>query len=387
MSHNDSTPHGAGTDGGGAVDLSDRSLTTEQILKEGLRRDDIEIVHYESQYPVPGTKAERRMERIVAFMFLVSGVAALAFVGIFIWGPFKPEYTFGADKYDWYTPLLGLTSGISLLAIGLGILTYGKKLLPHEIVIQQRHDGGSAPEDRTIAGGTLGFIGSELGVQRRPLIKATLGLGGLGLGLAAAAVPIGMLIKDPHPSADNPADPYFETGFNKDRFNDGNPVRLTREDKSPIKPEEVSVGGQLTAYPGIPGGTTNEFADSPVLLIHLRDEDAATLRSNLWRYSKNAMTDSNDPNSGSMWNSFVAYSKICTHAGCPASLYEQQTNRLLCPCHQSQFLITDNAKPVFGPATRRLPMLPITVDAEGYFVAERDFGVAVGPAFWERPTQ
>jgi len=384
MSHNGSgTENGAG----GAVDLSDRSLTNEQILTEGLRRDDIEIVHYESAYPVPGTKAERRMERIVALMFLVSGAAAVAFVGIYIWGPFKPEYTFGADAYDLYTPLLGATLGLSLLAIGMGVLTYGKKLLPHEIAIQDRHDGGSTEEDRTIAVGTLGFIGNELGVQRRPLIKATLGLGGLGLGRAAAAVPIGMLIKSPHPSDNNPADPYFETGFNKDRFNDGKPVRLVREDYSPIKPEDVSVGGQMTAFPGVPGGTTNEFADSPVLLIHLRDEDAAALRSNLWRYSKNAMTVAGDPNSGAMWNSFVAYSKICTHAGCPASLYEQQTNRLLCPCHQSQFLITDNAKPVFGPATRRLPMLPITVDDEGYLVAERDFGVAVGPAFWERPTQ
>ena len=267
------------------------------------------------------------------------------------------------------------------------MLTYGKKLIPHEIVIQQRHDGGSSEDDRAIAGGTLGFIGNELGVQRRPLIKATLGLGGLGLGLAAAAVPIGMLIKDPHPTADNPADPYFETGWNNQRYNNGKPIRMVREDYSPIKPEDVSVGGQMTVYPGIPGGTTNKFADSPVLLIHLRDQDAAELRSNLWRYSKNAMTNTSDPNSGSMWNSFVAYSKICTHAGCPASLYEQQTNRLLCPCHQSQFLITDNAKPVFGPATRRLPMLPISVDAEGYLVAEDDFGVAVGPAFWERPTQ
>ena len=60
-----------------------------------------------------------------------------------------------------------------------------------------------------------------------------------------------------------------------------------------------------------------------------------------------------------MWGNYVAYSKICTHAGCPASLYEQQTNRLLCPCHQSQFLITDNARPIFGPASRRLPQLPI----------------------------
>jgi len=80
----------------------------------------------------------------------------------------------------------------------------------------------------------------------------------------------------------------------------------------------------------------------------------------------------------------VAYSKICTHAGCPASLYEQQTNRLLCPCHQSQFQITDNGRPIFGPATRRLPMLPMTVE-DGFFVAKSDFRVPIGPGFWERP--
>jgi ubiquinol-cytochrome c reductase iron-sulfur subunit len=86
-----------------------------------------------------------------------------------------------------------------------------------------------------------------------------------------------------------------------------------------------------------------------------------------------------------MWGNYVAYSKICTHAGCPASLYEQQTNRLLCPCHQSQFLITDNARPIFGPASRRLPMLPLTVDSDGFFIAADDYRDTVGPDFWERP--
>ena len=87
-----------------------------------------------------------------------------------------------------------------------------------------------------------------------------------------------------------------------------------------------------------------------------------------------------------MWGNYVAYSKICTHAGCPASLYEQQTNRLLCPCHQSQFLITDNAQPIFGPATRRLPHAAAsTVDDEGFFVAKSDYKDTVGPDFWERP--
>jgi ubiquinol-cytochrome c reductase iron-sulfur subunit len=86
---------------------------------------------------------------------------------------------------------------------------------------------------------------------------------------------------------------------------------------------------------------------------------------------------------------YVAYSKICTHAGCPASLYEQQTSRLLCPCHQSQFEVLLDAKPVFGPATRSLPKLPLDVivgkDGRQYFVARQDYDEAIGPGFWERP--
>jgi ubiquinol-cytochrome c reductase iron-sulfur subunit len=67
------------------------------------------------------------------------------------------------------------------------------------------------------------------------------------------------------------------------------------------------------------------------------------------------------------------------------SLYEQQTNRLLCPCHQSQFDVLLDAKPIFGPAARPLPQLPITVDDEGYFIANGPYREAIGPAFWERP--
>ena len=87
-----------------------------------------------------------------------------------------------------------------------------------------------------------------------------------------------------------------------------------------------------------------------------------------------------------MWNNFVAYSKICTHAGCPASLYEQQTNRLLCPCHQSQFLITEQARPIFGPAHRKLPMLPLELE-DGFFVAQSDYLEPVGPSYWERTVE
>jgi ubiquinol-cytochrome c reductase iron-sulfur subunit len=370
----------AGTDAGAvpSVDPTDPNLSYREVLDEGLRRNEIEIVHYEPQFPVPGTKAERRIERLVAFLFALAGVSAIGFVVIFVSPMFKPEYEFGTNASDWFTPLLGVTLGMALFGLGIGVLVYGKKLLPNEIAIQTRHNGGSSPDDRSLAVGTLGFIGNELAIQRRPLIKGALGLGGLGLGAAALVLPVGMMIKDPH--NDHGVDPYMVTGWNAEKYNSNKPIRLVREDYTAIKPEDVSTGGQMTAFPGIPGGATNEHADSPILLIHLRDEDAQELRNNLHNYPVNAR------DGGSMWNNYVAYSKICTHAGCPASLYEQQTNRLLCPCHQSQFLITDNARPIFGPAARRLPMLAIGVDDEGYLIARRDFDVSVGPAYWERPS-
>ncbi len=86
------------------------------------------------------------------------------------------------------------------------------------------------------------------------------------------------------------------------------------------------------------------------------------------------------------WNyaGIIAYSKICTHVGCPVALYEQITHHLLCPCHQSQFDITREAAVIFGPAKRPLPQLPITVDDEGYLIARSDFTEPVGPSFWER---
>ncbi|WP_308253310.1 Rieske (2Fe-2S) protein [Pseudonocardia sp. ICBG601] len=85
------------------------------------------------------------------------------------------------------------------------------------------------------------------------------------------------------------------------------------------------------------------------------------------------------------YGDFYAWSKVCTHLGCPTSLFQAQDNRILCPCHQSQFLATQDAEPVFGPAARPLPQLPITVNEEGFFVARSDFVEPVGPAFWERP--
>jgi ubiquinol-cytochrome c reductase iron-sulfur subunit len=359
--------HGAGTE---PVDVNDPRLSRFEIVREGARRDDIEIVTYESQFQGTNSKAERRVVRSIALLFLLSGAGAAAFLVFYIVWPW--EFELGDKPSDYYTALLGITLGISLLALGFAILAWAKKLLPHEVSIQDRHDKPSSDEDRLITGQTMAFVVDELGVQRRPLLKGAIALGMAPLGLAAAAPLIGGLIEDPH-KGERPM--MAHTGFDP-VANDGHLVRLTNEKGVPIRPEDVSVGGQITVFPGIPGGATNHHADSPTLLIHLRAADADAARK---------ATDADATNKDVMWGNYVAYSKICTHAGCPASLYEQQTNRLLCPCHQSQFLITDNARPIFGPASRRLPALPIEVDDEGFFVAASDYREIVGPDFWERP--
>ena len=355
------------------VDVSDPRLSRFEIVKEGARRDDIEIVTYESQFQGINSKAEKRVVRGIALLFVLAGAGAAAFLAFYIVWPW--QFELGHTWSDYYTPLLGVTLAVALFGVGFGILAWAKKLLPHEVSIQRRHDGASPTEDQRITGNTMAFVAEELGVQRRPLLKGAVAVGLAPLGAVAAAPLIGGLIQNPHRD-EHPI--MFTTGYHPSH-NGGKPVRLSRGDGSPIRPEDVSTGGQMTVFPGIPHGATNEYADSPTLLIHLRPDDAAAARAAAENESHNGI------NKGAMWGDYVAYSKICTHAGCPASLYEQQTNRLLCPCHQSQFLITRNAQPIFGPATRALPMLPLDVDEEGFFVAKQDYKEAVGPDFWERP--
>jgi ubiquinol-cytochrome c reductase iron-sulfur subunit len=92
----------------------------------------------------------------------------------------------------------------------------------------------------------------------------------------------------------------------------------------------------------------------------------------------------NSKESAKGYEGIMAFSKICTHAGCPLGLYEHSTHHMLCPCHQSTFDLANGGRVIFGPAARSLPQLAITVDSNGYLIAEGDFDEPVGPSFWER---
>ncbi len=333
------------------------AMSREELDRLGARYDGVEILHVEPG-PEPGSTLEKRAVRQVGTAFALAGLFAFAFVVVYVGsGWFLPDWHWDITDYGWsalFTPMLGLFMGLSMTMVGVGLVLYTKKLLPHETAVQDKHDGSHF--DRVTTGATLvgGYHNSGLG--RRKLITRSLVFMGGGLGLMLL-MPLGGLIKNP-----NKGDPLGRTSWA-----DG--IRLVRDDGSPIRPGDQEPGSLETVFPAVPGG--NRQADAATMLIRLRPAQFDELR----------------PREGHETfglGEYVAYSKICTHAGCPVSLYEQETSRILCPCHQSQFDVTQGAKPIFGPATRALPQLPIGVDDEGFFVARSDYIEAVGPTYWNR---
>ncbi|GAA0243173.1 ubiquinol-cytochrome c reductase iron-sulfur subunit [Saccharothrix mutabilis subsp. mutabilis] len=355
-------------------------MSRDELVKLGTKLDGVELVHYEDRWPVKGTRAERRAERLVALWFIIAALGGLAFLAAFLFWPWRYEApnTEHHFLYSLYTPVIGLTLGIAILGLGVGALLYTKKFIPEELAVQQRGDGGSAEADKATIVAQLADVGERSTLGRRSLIKRTAGLGAGVMGLGVLALPLGSLIRNPHADSET-KESLWHTGWKSEN---GEKVYLRRHtgnfhEVALIRPEDLDAGGFETVFPFRESERNDEHAlvaalkraDNPVMLIRLRPGQSVVKRD--------GQEDFN-------YGDFYAYSKICTHLGCPTSLYEQQTGLLLCPCHQSQFDVFHYGKPRFGPATRALPQLPITVDEDGYLIARSDFTEAVGPAFWER---
>lgn len=367
------------------------AMSTEELARLAAELDDVTIVSNRSKWPIPGTRAERRAERGVAAWFVLSAVSTIVFLGAFLYWPHNyvsplddsTVSIFGLTvsahlMYSLYTPVIGTAFGLSVLGLGLGVIAYVKKFFPVEVSVQQRHDGPSDELDRKTIVAQLARAGKDTGIARRKIIKRSAGAaaGLMGVGLVVGLG--GGLIRNPWAKGDD--SPLLVTGW-RPAF-PGEKVYLRRDtgvsdEVSLIRPEDLEAGTLESAFPFRESERGDKeklvhalkASDTPIMLIRLRPGVTATQRAGQEDFH---------------YGDYYAYSKVCTHLGCPTSLYETQTNRILCPCHQSQFLANEYAKPVFGPATRALPQLPITVDEQGYFVARGDFIEPIGPAYWER---
>lgn len=322
-------------------------------------------------------KAEKRAERQVATLFGLSAICTVLFVVSYF------TFEIGSDpdtigNFGASNLTIGLSLAGALLFIGIGIIQWARKLMGDHEIVEDRHPSASSDEDRakTLEALSLGI--EESGIGRRPLVRNSL-LGAVGLVGVTAIVPLWDLGPKPNQvgpgkKVDYPGAGIENTIWRKD-------MRVVRDVVgTPIRPGDMEIGDLINAEPE---GLFNEGPDGEPLegvVLQINKSKGAVV---LVRMEPDDIIPGEGRENWSV-DGIICYSKICTHVGCPISLYERTTHHLLCPCHQSTFDLADSATVVFGPAARPLPQLPLGVDAEGYLVATAPFDEPVGPSFWER---
>jgi ubiquinol-cytochrome c reductase iron-sulfur subunit len=272
--------------------------------------------------------SERMAERVVAATFGVAVLAGLALLGL---------YAAGGQ-----TQLEAILLATALGGIGLGIVLWAQHLLPDDLTIVRRHSLGTTPEPDP----------PEASEASRAITRRTFLLRALGGAFAALAAGLAVPVLSLGPAPIGPGRP---TGYRSG-------TRLVGLDGKPVTAASLPMDGVATVFPdGQPGSAIGQ-----TVLVHV---DPGLLHL---------------PPDRADWapQGYVAYSKLCTHAGCPVGLYRTEEHRLLCPCHQSTFDVLDGATPVFGPAARPLPQLPIQIQPDGTIVALGDFSAPVGPSVW-----
>jgi ubiquinol-cytochrome c reductase iron-sulfur subunit len=310
--------------------VSDAEHRTPVSL-QGLPQDDPHLQ--------PAAKNPETVQGVIAVLFVL-GILGVAAFGAAYWVNAKP----------W---IIGATMGIGLFFLGIGLVAWGKYLMPRGPFVEERHTLANNEADREAFAAAIVERGGGV-VKRRKLLAGLLG-GGLGIFGIVAIFP---LLRSLGPL---PKGTLFHTDWRKGSYAVDSSGRR-------ISQGELTVGSILTIYPEGKQNTDRGQAVDQTVLIRISNENFTTQKGR----------ESWGP------KGYVAYSKVCTHLGCPVGLYEQELQLLVCPCHQSMFNVTNGAIPQFGPAPRPLPQLPIYIDADGFIRAQDDYNQPVGPGFWER---
>lgn len=303
-------------------------------------------------------RAAKRSERTVALYFVISMLATVGFIASYVAFPIEQiVYIWPLGHISALNFALGMTLGVALLGIGIGAVHWARTLMSDVELADERHPVEAEPElkRKVLADFRQGAQESALG--RRKLVRNTM-FGALAL-LPLSSV---VLLRDLGPlPEDKLRHTFWEKGL----------MLINENTGEPLKPEDVPVGSLAFARPEGLEPEDHEFnteiAKAALMLVRIQPEDIKDKKALDWSHE-----------------GVLAYSKICTHVGCPVSLYEQQTHHVLCPCHQSTFDLSDGARVLFGPAGHALPQLRISVNDEGFLQAEGDFAEPVGPSFWER---
>jgi len=286
-------------------------------------------------------KNPSRAEAIIALILLV-GVVMIAGFGAAYW-------------QNWNPWAIGCTMGVGLFLLGFGLTAWGKYLMPQGPFVEQRHVLASSPEERDSMAAAL-VERSAVVVKRRKLLGGIFALGSAIFGIVLVFPLLRSLGPQPGTSLDT-------TDWRKGSL-------LVDSNGRPVNKGTLVVGGIMTVYPAGKQNSTYAQSVDQTVLIRVQDSDLVTAKGReTWAPA-----------------GYVAYSKVCTHLGCPVGLYEQQLELLVCPCHQSMFNVRNGAIPQFGAGPRPRPQLALYFDDNGNLRAQAPFDQAVGPGFFERTT-
>jgi len=290
---------------------------------------------------VPPGFPDRRAENVVLVLFVCAAACAVGFVVVY-----------ALEDVPSQTQYLGLSLGLAFAFIAAACTVFAKRLVVTEEADEEY--GPTHPEEQENVEQLVRESGDR--VTRRRLLVLAGGAAGtaLGIALVTPAASLGPLLD---------VSSFYRTPWRRG-------VRLVDELGRPLTADDVEEDTFYTAYPE---RADREQMGAPLVVVRL----------------KPAELHLPDDRRGWAPDGIVAYSKICTHAGCAIALYRKPTfppveprPALICPCHYSTFDPAAGGKVIFGPAGRNLPQLPLLVDGSGNLRAGGNFSGPVGPSWW-----
>jgi ubiquinol-cytochrome c reductase iron-sulfur subunit len=279
-----------------------------------------------------------RAEAAVAVLLVLGGVLALAFAVLVAAYP--------------QTQLLGATLAAGLASIGAALAIASRRLVAQVVEVEERDE---VPEsvDRAL---TRDLASGTEGISRRRLLAGAAGVAGCGIA-GALVLPLTAL------------GPRLDGAPDRSPWRRGR--RLVDPQGRPLRAADIGIGSMWNALPDADPGALQDFT-APVVVVRV---DPSTL-------------DLPPDRRGWAPDGILAFSQMCTHAACAVTLFrypvDEDTSKppgLVCPCHYSTFDVRRGAVPVFGPAVRPLPQLPLAVDGQGLLVADGPLSGSVGPSY------
>jgi ubiquinol-cytochrome c reductase iron-sulfur subunit len=292
---------------------------------------------------IPAGEPDPRAELWVLLLLGLATLGAAGFIVAFALNPARHR-----------TQYLGLTLGFALACLAVACIVAARRLVVTEHLTEPYPAPEDTEPDRHAVERIVAESGSRLTRGRLLAMAGGGALGTLGLALLAPVLSLGHVLDTESLTA---------TPWRRGR-------RLVDDAGKPLRAADIEEGTFYTAYPE--GARREEFG-APLVVVRL---DPSTLSL---------------PAGRADWapQGILAYSKICTHAGCAVALYRKPTfparepkPAFVCPCHYSTFDPATGGTVLFGPASRPLPQLPLRIDRSGILRAHGDFSGAIGPSWW-----